>query len=630
VLRHASFSKKVDRNTLTGISLMMLIFLGYSWFTSPTKAEIAEQERLQDSITNAAKKQAAPPIAAPLSPPANDTAATKAQASKMGIFSASGTGTAQDAVLENAQIKLTFSTKGGTIKSADVKGFQKQMPIAGKAGGFTKAPAVLLNSPQNTFNYQLPLTTGVVNTADLYFTPTVTGKTLTLRANAGDGKAFEQVYTLAEDGYTLDYKVRFVGLNTDIADSKIALNWRNKLNKMEKSPTYEATLTSINYKVKDETPTYISFGTTTEEEIKEGKLEWVAHTQQFFNTTLIAKNGFATGATLSSVAPEDKEKADYLLDLKSDLAIPYQKTADETFDMRMYVGVNDYDRLKAEKVNLEAIIPFGWSVFRFVNVWMMRPIFLFLSKYIGSAGLVILLLTFLVKLVLYPLSYKMLYSQAKMGVLKPILEKMRAKHGDDQQAIQAEQMKLYGEYGVSPLGGCMPMLVQMPVWLALYRFFPASLEFRQKSFLWADDLSSYDSVLNFGFHIPSYGDHISLFAILWAVTTLAYTYYNSKDMDFSANPAMKYMQYLTPVIFVVFFNSFASGLSCYLVFSNLLNIAQTLITKHLVIDSKKLAAEMEIAKNNPKPKTGFQAKIQEAMRAQQEIAKQQDAAKGKK
>jgi YidC/Oxa1 family membrane protein insertase len=610
----------VDRNTLTGFALIALIMLGYTWYTQPTEAQIAEQKRVQDSIVLAQKTPIDSQTVAQI-PTKTDSAVQSADAAKMGIFAASGAGTAQDVVLENAQIKLTFSTKGGTIKSAEVKGFKKQVPIAGKAGGFTKADAVLLNDALNNFSYQLPLTTGIVQTADLFFVPTQNGKTLTLRANAGDGKAFEQIYTLAEDGYTLDYKVRFVGLNSDITAPKIALNWRNRLCKMEKSPSYEATLTSINYKLKDESPTYISFGTTTEEELSEGKLEWVSHTQQFFNTTLIAKNGFATGATLASISPEDKDKANYLQDLKSNLAIPYQKTADETFDMRMYVGVNDYDRLKAEGVSLESIIPFGWSVFRFVNVWVMRPIFLFLTKYISSAGLVILLLTFLVKLVLYPLSYKMLHSQAKMGVLKPILEKMRAKHGDDEQAKQAEQMKLYGEYGVNPLGGCMPMLVQMPVWLALYRFFPASLEFRQQSFLWADDLSSYDSVWNFGFHIPSYGDHISLFAILWAVTTLAYTYYNSKDMDFSANPAMKYMQYLTPVIFVVFFNSFASGLSCYLVFSNLLNILQTLITKAWVIDSKKLAAEMEIAKNNPKPKTGFQAKMEEIMRAQ-EAAKQ--------
>ena len=204
-----------------------------------------------------------------------------------------------------------------------------------------------------------------------------------------------------------------------------------------------------------------------------------------------------------------------------------------------------------------------------------------------------------------------------MGVLKPEIAKLKDKFGSDTQGLQAEQMKLNREFGVNPLGGCLPMLAQLPIWFALYRFFPAALEFRQQSFLWADDLSSYDSIYNLGFNIPSYGDHISLFAILWAVTTLAYTYYNSKDMDFSANPAMAYMQYITPVIFLVFFNSFASGLSCYLVFSNLLNITQTLVTKRYFINHVKLATEMHAKRDTPKKKTRFQKLLDDSMQQQQ-------------
>ena len=239
--------------------------------------------------------------------------------------------------------------------------------------------------------------------------------------------------------------------------------------------------------------------------------------------------------------------------------------------------------------NLEDVIPFGWSIFGTVNRWIIRPIFNFLATFIGNKGIVILFLTLIVKLSLYPLTYRMLYSQSKMGALKPQLESMRAKFKDDQQRQSQEQMKLYREFGVNPLGGCMPLVLQMPIWFALYRFFPAAIEFRQASFLWATDLSSYDVIARLPFEVPlGFGSHISLFTLLWAATTLIYTYYNSKHMDMSAaNPAMRYMQYIMPIMFLGFFNSYASGLTAYLFFSNLINIAQTLVTKNYIIDQEK-------------------------------------------
>ena len=263
------------------------------------------------------------------------------------------------------------------------------------------------------------------------------------------------------------------------------------------------------------------------------------------------------------------------------------------------------------------VISFGSSIFGGINRWVIRPLFDFLSSFIGNMGISILVLTLIVKLLVYPLTYKMLVSNVKMQVLKPELEKMKAKLKDDSQAQQVQQMKMYQEYGASPLGGCLPMVLQMPIWFALYRFFPASIQFRQESFLWASDLSTYDVLTKIPEWIPFMQGHISLFAVLWAITTVIYAYYNSKHNDYSAQPMMKYFQYVMPVMFLGFFNSFASGLTAYLLFSNTFNIAQTIITKNFLIDHDKLKAKMDANKKKPKKTTGFSARLQDALKEQQ-------------
>ena len=287
--------------------------------------------------------------------------------------------------------------------------------------------------------------------------------------------------------------------------------------------------------------------------------------------------------------------------------------------MSLYVGPKEFDVLADFATDLEDIVPFGRSIFGTVNRWIIRPLFNFLSTYIGSKGIVILLLTFFVKIVLFPLTYKMLYSQSKMGALKPQMKRIKEKFKDDQQQQQSETMKMYREFGVNPLGGCMPMVLQMPIWFALYRFFPASIEFRQAGFLWATDLSSYDTIAHLPFEIPFFGSHVSLFTLLWAGTTVLYTWYNSKIVDMSANPMMKYMQYAMPVMFLFFFNNYASGLTCYLFFSNLFNIGQTMITKNYLINHDKIKDELDAYKKKPKKKGGFQKRLEDAMKEQQRV-----------
>ena len=301
--------------------------------------------------------------------------------------------------------------------------------------------------------------------------------------------------------------------------------------------------------------------------------------------------------------------------------------------MDIYVGPNDYSELKAAAADLEEIIPYGRSIFGSINRHFIRPFFNFLAGYIGSKGIVILLIIFIIKMAVYPLTYKMLHSQAKMGALKPEIAKMKERFKDDSQKTQMETMKLYREYGVNPMGGCLPMFIQMPIWYALFRFFPASITFRQESFLWAQDLSSFDDILQLPFTIPGMGSHLSLFTILWAIATVIYTFYNTKHMDMTANPAMKYVQYLMPLMFFVFFNNYASGLTCYMFFSQLITIAQTIITKKYVFDDEKILAELNKKKSEPKKKTGFQARLADAMEQQRKVQEQklkQQQAKKKK
>ncbi|MFZ1585851.1 MAG: membrane protein insertase YidC, partial [Saprospiraceae bacterium] len=312
------------------------------------------------------------------------------------------------------------------------------------------------------------------------------------------------------------------------------------------------------------------------------------------------------------------------------VSVPAEFSNGGAFKMKIYAGPNEFNRLRAYGNNLEDVIQFGSSILGSINKWVVRPIFNFLGTFFNNQGLVILLLTLLVKLVLWPLTYKMIYSQSKMSSLKPQLDKLKEKHKDDAQKIQMETMAMYREFGVNPLGGCLPMLLQMPIWFALYRFFPAAIEFRQESFLWATDLSSYDVFITFSGNVPLLGHHLSLFTVLWTITTLLYTWYNFKNIDTTstaANPALKYMQYIMPLIFMFFFNSFASGLTCYLVFSNIINIVQTIVTKNYMINSDKIQKELDDYKLKPKKKGGFSEKLGNMLKEQQKLAEAKNAKK---
>jgi YidC/Oxa1 family membrane protein insertase len=638
----------MDKNSINqfiGLGLIFVLLFIWVKINEPTEAERAiiqakqdslnQVQMIQDSLARLPEAEADPVEAALQAQPTvasvDDSTKQALLTQQYGAFGTSLVGEEQQYVLENDLIKLTFSSKGGRIVEAFLKQYEKS--YTDEAGDDARGVLKLLEDEKNRFEYILPLSNGQggeIKTSQLYFTASKSEQTITFKAAAGNG-FFEQSYTLNPDSYHLDYNIRFKGLNQVLNNSEgsITLNWQNYLGKLERNDYYERNYSSVYWKTTEDSPDYCSCTSSETEEANDNPIKWVSHSNQFFNSTLIANETFKSAVLETEILDEN---ASNLKKLGTQIQIPFSGGADETVAMQFYIGPNEYKRLAAFDNELQDIIPYGRSIFGTINRWIIRPLFNLLSSFIGNKGLVILALTILVKLALYPLTYKMLYSQSKMGALKPQLTAVKEKFGEDQQKQQMETMKLYREFGVSPLGGCLPIALQMPIWFALYRFFPASIEFRQASFLWATDLSSYDVFFKLPFELPlGMGAHVSLFTLLWAVTTLIYTFYNTRHMDMSmSNPMMKYMQYVMPIMFMGFFNSFAAGLTCYLFFSNTFNIAQTIVTKNYLIDQEKIKKELEEYRKKPKKKGGFQQRLENALKEQQKMQAQKEKDKKKK
>ncbi len=633
----------MDKNTITGFVLIAVILLAMQYFNQPSEEQIARQDFLKDSLSkvefrmDSIEKAKADGIEAPSITNVIDTLPDSLKAialtSDFGAFAPAAVGTEKEVTIENDVLKLTLSTKGGRIIDAQLKKYEKWSQDS--LGELIKEPLHLWEDKKNKFEYVIPISgtkRSKIRSSELYFTPEVSKDKVVFRANLGDGKYVEQIYALKKGEYMLDYDFNLVGLAQVIPSDveKIELRWENYLDKIELNSEYETTYTSAYYKQAEENPDHCSC-TADDEEEKE-KVQWVSHTQQFFNSTLIAEKNFSMAQVATVMLDPENEN---LKQLSTKAYLPYDADGTSNYDMRLYIGPNQFDILKSYDLELEEIIPFGWGIFRTVNKWLIRPVFVFLSNFISNVGIVILLLTFLVKLMVFPLTYKMLHSQAKMQSLKPQLEQLKKKFGDDKQQLQIKTMEMYQASGVNPLGGCWPMALQMPIWYALFRFFPGSIEFRQESFLWAHDLSTYDSILHIGSKIPFYGDHVSLFTLLWAGSTVLYSYYNMQNMQMPTQDGvnanmMKYMQYLMPVMFLFFFNSYAAGLTVYMFFSNVFNIAQTLITKNFLINHEKVAEKLTENRKKPKKQGGFGERLQKALEEQQNIQKRQQEEQAKR
>ncbi|MBC7426337.1 MAG: membrane protein insertase YidC [Bacteroidia bacterium] len=600
----------MDRNSIVGLSLIFLIFIGYMYFQQPDAAEVARQKHYQDSLQMTEKKVFEDAKIKNMTETAKrDSLLTNGDsltlATKFGGFGPSLKGTELLTVLENDNLRITFSNKGGRIKEVELK---KHKRSNGK-------PLILFNGQESKYDYNFTTSTGPVNTSDFYWQVQSADKnSIIFKLPYNDGKYLLQQYTVESNGSSnVTSNFSAVGMDDIIKpNSKINLYWAVDMPRQELEAETERPKSTIYYKYPEEKADFVS-ETSFEEKVLEENSEWVSFKQQFFNSSIIIKNGFEKGSKVKTMQSRISDSTHVKL-CEAELHLPYNHTPNQSFDMTWYFGPNDYKTMKLQGHGMERIVPLGWGIFGWINKWLVIPTFDFLSKYISSFGIIILLLTLIIKVLLFPLVYKSYLSTAKMKLLKPELDKIKEKHGDNMQTAQMDNLKLYKQAGVSPLGGCLPLLLQMPILIAIFQFFPSCFDFRQQPFLWAADLSRYDSILNLGFTIPFYGNHVSLFTLLMTVSTLIYTRMNNQLTG--ANKQMVWISYLMPIMFLGFFNKYPAALSYYYFLANCITFLQQWAIKNFV-DENKLHAQ--IAENKSKQGTDKKSKFQQKL---EDMAKQ--------
>ena len=608
--------KNYDKNSLTGFVLMFLILLVFNFFFLPTNEEVEKEDNSNPIELQSTQIQQIDESSNTIN---QEPVYNKINKSDFGIFSESSFAQDQEVILENEKIKLVISNKGGQIKSVVIK----EGPNQKKYTTYTGEELEIFNSDSSIFN--LNFSTGIsINTKDLYFDPisyntSENQNSVTMRL-AVDSIHYVDFNYKINDDYLVDFSINLIGMDEVIPNelNYMNLEWQMKTPQTEKSKTNQDMYTGIYYQflADQDDIDYLGYTTAEDEEKLSNKLSWVAFQQQFFSSILVSKSGLEN-ASLYSVKDENSK---YIKNLSAKFELPYNHNRNEKLDFQFYFGPNHYKQLQSYNYKFEEIIPLGWGIFGWVNKYIIINIFDFLSKFFTNYGLIIFILTVIIKLVLSPFTYKAYLSQAKMKVLKPEIDKMTEKHkGKDPMKVQQETMSLYRKAGVNPMGGCLPMLFQFPILIAMFRFFPASIELRSEAFLWADDLSAYDSIYDLPFEIPFYGDHISLFTLLMTISTLLYTRMNSQ-MASGQMAQMKWMMYLMPIMFLGFFNNYAAGLSYYYFLANMFTFSQQYFMKKF-IDEDAILRQLEENKKKPKKKSNFQKKLEEMQKRQEQKLK---------
>lgn len=601
----------MDKNSILGLSIIGLIIIAYSIYTQPSAEEVNALKHKRDSIAlvearvNAAQASSQATNATTTfdsTTVVSDSVKSILEEEKYGVFSQASQGTEQFITLENNKIKVTISSKGGKIKSVQLKDYKT----------WDGQPLFLMNNDANIFNLSLSSHNRGINTQELFFQASGTIGTTniaSLRLNAGENKYIEFVYTLPKDSYLLDYKVNLVGLQDVISENASFLNleWKDVVKPQEKSIQNERNASTIYYRFTDEDVDYIAETKEDKKDLKT-KVQWIGFKQQFFSSVLISKQEGFESPTIETKF--DKNSLTTVKEMSANFALIYDRKPAQAINMQFYFGPNHYQSLKKiDDLHLEKIIPLGWGIFGWVNRFIIIPIFNFLDGFNMNYGIIILILTIIIRLILLPLTYGSFKSQAKMKVLAPEVAEINAKFVDDPMKKQQEMMGLYKKAGVNPLGGCIPGLLQLPILIAMFRFFPSSIELRQQAFLWAHDLSTYDSIYNFSFSIPFYGNHVSLFTLLMTISTLIYTRVNMQ-MTAAGNPQMKYIMYIMPVMFLGIFNGYAAGLSYYYFLSNVIGFAQQYIFKAF-LNEDKIHAQIQENKKKPVKKSSFQQRLEQ-------------------
>ena len=640
----------MDKKSIIGIAVVAVLFLGFAYFNSQQQKEYLEQKAAYEAYVDsvAAAARAAAPVADSLASGNGvqaEVAAAEAaaavrerQVETLGeSLTAAREAEAEEFIVENDVMAVLFSTRGGQIKGVTLKDYTQYGPR-----GKRDRKIEMMDPATARFGLSFYLKNGLknvpVNTLDYVFTaqPVVGeadgAKSVVMRLPVAERAYLEYRYLIydteaPERDYLVDFDVRLVNMAPEMANqTQIQIDWANTTFQNEKGFQNENMYTTLSYRFPDETSIEeLGMSEGAKSKNISTQVNWVAFKQQFFSSVFIAPDNVSyANLAFDTAAPESS----LLKTFTAQMGVPYTPQT-EGYDFAFYFGPNKYSILKkigepgGADIYLERLVPLGWGIFGWVNRWCVIPVFDFLRNYIGSFGIIIFILVLLVKLVISPLTYKSYVSMAKMRLVKPQIDELAKKYPKPEDAMKKQQatMELYKKAGINPMGGCIPMLIQMPILIAMFRFFPASIELREQPFLWADDLSSYDSIVNLPFSIPFYGDHVSLFALLMAVSLFGYSWFNYQQTA-SSQPqmaGMKFMMvYMMPIMMLFWFNSYSSGLCYYYLLSNIFTIGQTLVIRRMVDDNKIHAImQANAAKKSKGKKSKFQQRYEELMRQQE-------------
>ena len=618
--------KKLDINSIIGFILIGLIIMWYFYTNQPVPEEAGNPPATTEEVTSGNETVEKDNTANPqVTNELQDSTQMAAYKNALGAFGYSASlpsATDDITILENDVLYLAISNKGGQIIEARMKEYVT----------YDSIPVYLIQNGNSTFNLNFGTTDNrILNTGDLYFEPTVSAngdnKVLSMKLKVSDDRYLEYRYEVKPGDYMVDFTIRSRGLEPYLNTSKpMDMDWKLKGIRHSKSVTYENRYTRLTYQYEGSKISKLS--PSGNDDDAEVNVDWISYRQHFFSSILVADQPFKTVAFTSEDFVEDEDDSTRFTKAYG-TAIPMAIEGGEiNRNLKWYFGPTDVAVLeKYEGLNLDDSIPFGWGIFGWINKYVFTPMYNWLSGFLPY-GIAIIVMTILVRIALSPVTYKSYVSQAKMKILRPEITAINEKFKDEPMKKQQETMKLYGKAGVSPMSGCIPALLQLPIFYALFMFFPTAFALRQKSFLWAEDLASYDVIAKLPFHIPFYGDHVSLFPILASIAIFIYMMMTTgQNMQTQPGmPNMKFIMYLSPLLMLFFFNNYASGLSLYYFISNLITIFIMLAIKHFILDEKKIHAKMEEHKKKPKKENKFQRKMREMM----EQAEQQQKNKGKK
>jgi YidC/Oxa1 family membrane protein insertase len=616
---------KFDRNTLLGFGILAILFFGYFYFNNKQQAESNKKKRADLAIQQV-KDDSIAKLNKPRQDSLNSIQDSVAKTVKITLFKSSSDTTEKTAVAENELMKVTFTNKGGQVKMVELKKYK------GQDSTLVKLAATDFDKISYAIKTGMPGAAGVVETGDQYFSGSELKKnadgsqfiSFTLESKDSSGATATAVtheFTLKKDDYMIDFNVKLKGVNQLLDGGSMNLTWQYAAAQQESDISYEQQNTQVGY-VKDGSFDYHTIGRKSSKNFDES-VKWIGVRQRFFATILTAKNNFNSGSMEWTIPPDSVRT---VVSATAKMKIQVPAGAEPAIPFSIYYGPSEYHILKNYDMKFEKLINLGQGIYSFVrpiNKFVIIPIFDFLKSIAGGMGIAIMLLTLFIKLITSPLLYKSYLSGAKMKMLRPEIAKLKAKHGTDQQAMSMDQMKLFREAGVNPLGGCLPALLQIPIFFALFSLFNSDVALRGANFLWSSDLAAYDEVIKFGFNIPLLGSHLSLFNITAVITSFLISIYSMSLTPDQSNPVLKYMPYIFPVFLLFFFNKLPSALTWYYTVSNIITLALQYVIQNYIIDHDKIMAKIEVNRKKPKTKSKWQERMEQMQDQQKKMKEMQ-------